>query len=65
MNDIVKNVQLVTYKLNVDPKAKPMKQLARKYRLDVEEKIKVEVDKLLNAGFIKEKIGRASCRERV
>ena len=44
----------MTYKLNVGPKAKPMKQLARTYRLDVEEKIKVEVDKLLKARFIEE-----------
>ena len=28
--------KLVTHKLNVDPKAKPMKQPARKYHLDVE-----------------------------
>ena len=31
-----------------------MKQLARKYLLNVEEKIKVEVGKLLKAGFIEE-----------
>ena len=46
--------KLVIHKLNIDPKAKPMKQLARKYHLDVEEKIKVEMDKLLNVGFIEE-----------
>ena len=34
---------LVTHKLKVDPNAKPVKQLPRKYRLDVEEKIKLEV----------------------
>ena len=40
--------------LNVDPKANPVKQLARKYRLDIEEKIKAEVNKLLKAEFIEE-----------
>ena len=46
--------KLVTHKLNVDPKAKPMKQPARKYHLDVEQKIKAGVSKLLKAGFIEE-----------
>lgn len=42
------------YKLNVNPKAKPVKQPTRKYCLDIEEKIKVEVNILLKAGFIEE-----------
>ena len=46
--------RLVTYKLKVDPNAKPMKEPPRKYYLDVEEKIKLEVQKLLKAGFIVE-----------
>ena len=46
--------KLVTHKLNVDPKAKPMKQLARKYRLDVEEKIMARVSKLLKTESIEE-----------
>lgn len=46
--------KVVTHKLNVDPKARPVKQAPRKYRLDIKEKIKVEVNKLLKAGFIKE-----------
>lgn len=37
---------VVTYKLNFGPKARPIKQQARKYRLDVEEKIKTKVNKL-------------------
>ena len=45
---------LVTHKLKVDPNAKPMKQPPRKYRLDVEEKINVEVNKLLKARYIEE-----------
>lgn len=44
----------MTYKLNVNPKAKPMKRPARKYHLDIEEKIKVEVNKLQKVGFIEE-----------
>ena len=41
--------RLVTHKLKVDPNAKPMKEPPRKYYLDVEEKIKLEVQKLLKA----------------
>lgn len=40
------DLKLVTHKLNVDPKSKPMKQPARKY-LDVEENIKAKVNMLL------------------
>ena len=45
---------LVTHKLKVDPNVKLIKQPPRKYRLDVVEKIKAEVNKLLKAGFIEE-----------
>ena len=45
---------LVTHKLKVDPNARLVKQPPRRYRLDVEEKIKAEVNKLLKAGFIEE-----------
>ena len=45
-------LSLVTHKLKVDPNAKLVIQLPRKYRLNVEEKIKLEVQKLLKAGFI-------------
>ena len=45
---------LVTHKLNVDPKAKFVKHPTRKYHLDVEEKIKFKVSKLLKVGFIEE-----------
>ena len=41
------SLNLVTHKLKVDPNAKPMKQPLREYCLDVEEKIKPEVQKLL------------------
>ena len=44
----------VVHKLKVDPNAKPVKQAPRKYHLDVEEKIKLEVQKLLKARFIEE-----------
>ena len=43
---------LVTHKLKVDPNAKSVKQPPRKYHLDIEEKIKAEVSKLLEASFI-------------
>ena len=48
------SLSLVTHKLKVDPNARLLKQPPRKYRLDVEEKIKAEVNKLLKAGFIEE-----------
>lgn len=48
------DAEVVTHKLNVHPKARPIKQPSRKYRLDVEEKIKAEVSKLLKARFIEE-----------
>ena len=48
------SLNLVTHKLKVDPDAKPVKQWSRKFRLDVEEKMKLEVQKLLKAGFIEE-----------
>ena len=45
---------LVVHKLKVNPNAKPMKQPPRKYRLDMEERIKLEVQKLLKVRFIEE-----------
>ena len=48
------SLNFVMHKLKVDPNAKPVKQPPMKYCLDVEEKIKVEVNKLLKAGFIEE-----------
>jgi len=48
------NPKSVTYKLNVNPKVKPVKQPTRKCRLDIEEKIKVEVNKLFKVGFLEE-----------
>ena len=48
------SLNLVVHKLKVDPNAKPVKQLPRKYCLEVEEKIKLEVQKLLKERFIEE-----------
>ena len=48
------SLSLVTHKLKLDPNARPVKQPRRKYHLDVEEKIKAEINKLLKAGFIEE-----------
>ena len=45
---------LVTHNLKLDPNAKPVKQPPWKYHLDVEDKIKVEVKKLLKVAFIEE-----------
>ena len=43
---------LVVHMLKMDPNVKSVKQPLRKYRLDVEEKIKLKVQKILKAKFI-------------
>ena len=48
------NQNLVVHKLKVDPNVKPVKQPPKKYHLDVEEKIKFELQKLLKAKFVEE-----------
>ena len=45
--------KLVVYTLNVNPKAKPMAQLARVFHTEIEDQVVKEVQKLLDAGFIK------------
>ena len=47
------SLNLVTHKLKVDPNVKPVKQPPRKYCMDVEEKIKVEIKKLLKEVSLK------------
>ena len=47
------NPGLVVHTLNVDPKAKPVAQLARIFHTEIEGQIVKEVQKLLVAGFIK------------
>ncbi|XP_028055176.1 uncharacterized protein LOC114259368 [Camellia sinensis] len=44
---------LVSHYLDVFPNSKPIKQAARKYHPDLEEKIKEEIEKLQQAGFIR------------
>jgi hypothetical protein len=44
----------IEHSLNVDPKAKPVKQKLRRFGRDKKEAIRVEVTWLLAAGFIKE-----------
>jgi hypothetical protein len=44
----------IEHSLNVDPKAKPVKQKLWRFRKDKKEAIRVEVARLLAAGFIKE-----------
>ena len=45
---------LIEHSLNVSPTAKPIKQKLRRFTPDKKEAIRVEVTKLLAAGFIKE-----------
>jgi Reverse transcriptase (RNA-dependent DNA polymerase) len=45
---------IIQHKLNVDPKAKPRKQKLRKASGEREEAAKAEVEKLLDAGVIRE-----------
>ena len=45
---------LIKHSLNVSPTAKPIKQKLRRFTPDKKEAIRVEVTKLLAAGFIKE-----------
>jgi hypothetical protein len=44
----------IEHSLNVDPKEKPVKQKLWRFRKDKNEAIRVEVTRLLAAGFIKE-----------
>jgi hypothetical protein len=44
----------IEHSLNVDPKAKPVKQKLRRFGKDKKEAIRVEVTRLLAAGFLKE-----------
>jgi hypothetical protein len=44
----------IEHSLNVDPKAKPVKQKLRRFGKDKKEAIRVEVTQLLVASFIKE-----------
>jgi hypothetical protein len=44
----------IEHSLNVDPKAKPVKQKLRQFRKDKKDAIRVEVTQLLAVGFIKE-----------
>ena len=45
---------LIEHSLNVDGKAKPIKQKLQRFARDKKEAISVEVTRLLAAGFIKE-----------
>jgi hypothetical protein len=46
--------QVATHKLAIDPKFWPVKQRPRRFRPELQDDIIVEVEKLINAGFIKE-----------
>jgi hypothetical protein len=45
--------ELIEHKLHVDPNAKPVKQHLRRFAQDKKDVIKREIDRLLDAGFIK------------
>jgi hypothetical protein len=46
--------ELIEHSLNVDPKATLKKQRLRRFAQDKRQAIKIEIAKLLDAGFIKE-----------
>ncbi|KAM0856129.1 hypothetical protein ACQ4PT_049321 [Festuca glaucescens] len=46
--------QVATHKLAIDPQFRPVKQLPRRFRPELQDQIIAEVDKLIAAGFIKE-----------
>ena len=50
---------LIEHSLNVDGKAKPIKQKLRRFARDKKEAIRVEVTQLLATGFIKKCIIRS------
>jgi hypothetical protein len=45
--------EVIEHKLRIDPTFKPIKQKKRRYTPDRREAIRLEVNKLLEAGFIK------------
>jgi hypothetical protein len=44
--------EVIEHKLGIDPTFKPIKQKERRYTLEMRETIRLEVNKLLEAGFI-------------
>ena len=48
------NPMHVSHKLNVNPSARPIRQRVRRFQPNRHQIIQAEVDKLLEAGFIKE-----------
>ena len=62
------NTDIMVHRLPTREDCPPIKQKVRRMRPDMSEKIKAEVMKQFNAGFLavtSYQIGRASCRERV
>jgi hypothetical protein len=45
--------EVIKHKLGIDPSFKPIKQKERRYTLEIHETIRVEVNKLLETGFIR------------
>jgi hypothetical protein len=46
-------MEVIEHKLSIDPAFKPIKQKERRYTLERRETIRIEVNKLLEAGFIR------------
>lgn len=46
--------EAIEHRLAIQPKKKPVKQRLRRFALDHQEAIRAELDKLLEAGFIRE-----------
>ena len=48
------DLKVAVHRLAVKPEARPIKQLTRHFRTEVQTQIEEEVDKLIVAGFIRE-----------
>ena len=47
------STSLITHKLVIDPTIRPVKQAARKFSNEIQMQIKKEIEKLVEAGFIR------------
>ena len=45
---------MIEHKLSVRPDARPVRQKARRFMADRKEALREEIDKLLEAGFVRE-----------
>jgi hypothetical protein len=47
------DTQVATHRLAIDPRFRPVKQAPHRFRPELQDDIIVEVEKIINAGFIK------------